>query len=89
MASSDGSTVFFTDTQHLTASSRGSFTKPDLYACEMVEVQEAGQQKLKCDLSDLTTDSNPDGARADVQGAGVGRERRRIPRLLRRKRCAR
>jgi hypothetical protein len=74
MASSDGSTVFFTDTQHLTASSRGRLAsgegnEPDLYACEMVEVQEAGQQKLKCDLSDLTTDSNPDGERADVQGA--------------------
>jgi hypothetical protein len=70
MASSDGSTVFFTDNQELTANSRTGKNhatgqeEEDLYACHMVEV--AG--KLKCDLSDLSVDSNPDGERAAVQG---------------------
>ena len=73
MASSDESRVFFTDTQRLTADSRGrdlgSTEEPDLYVCQMVEVEEAGQKKLKCDLTDLTPDSNPDGENADVQDA--------------------
>jgi hypothetical protein len=75
MASSDGSTVFFTDTQQLTADSRAGNNRengnrePDLYACNMVEVQEGGHTKLKCDLTDLTPDINPGEERADVQGA--------------------
>ena len=51
IASSDGSTVFFTDTQRLTADSRAGNNpkkrekpEPDLYACQMVEVEEAGQK---------------------------------------------
>ncbi len=79
MASSDGSTVFFTDTQQLTANSRASTGSgapeeraPDLYACEMIEVEEAGQKKLKCDLTDLSPDTNPDGEPASVQGAVLG-----------------
>jgi hypothetical protein len=75
MASSDGSVVFFTDTQRLTADSRAADqegSEPDLYACEMVEVQEAGRKKLKCDLTDLSPDSNPGEERAAVQGSVVG-----------------
>ncbi len=55
-ASADGSKVFFTDTQPLTADAKASIAgsppveKPDLYECEIVE--EAG--KLACKLSDLT-----------------------------------
>jgi hypothetical protein len=76
MASSDGSMVFFTDTQRLTADSRAGesgpdtkFREPDLYACQMVEVEEAGHKKPKCDLTDLTPDTNPGEERAAVQGA--------------------
>jgi hypothetical protein len=53
IASSDGSRVFFTDEQGLTAQSSGK----DLYECQIVE--EAG--KLKCDLTDLSP-------AAEVQG---------------------
>jgi hypothetical protein len=73
MASGDGSRVFFTDTQQLTADSRSKDTSgdriPDLYVCQMVEVEEAGQKKLKCDVTDLSPDTNPDGETADVQGS--------------------
>jgi hypothetical protein len=65
IASGTGSEVFFTDTQQLTVDSRGAAGEPDLYACHMVEVE----GKLKCELADLTVDSNPDGEPADVQGA--------------------
>jgi WD40-like Beta Propeller Repeat len=50
VASSDGSKVFFTDTQRLTNDSGAQGDERDLYECEMVEV--AG--KLTCSLSDLT-----------------------------------
>ena len=69
-ASSDGSTVFFTDKQRLTADSTAQPTfpeKPDLYECEIVE--EAS--KLACHLKDLTVDHNP-GEHADVQGFVFG-----------------
>ena len=69
-ASSDGSTVFFTDKQRLTADSTAQSTfpeKPDLYECEIVE--EAG--KLACRLKDLTVDHNS-GEHADVQGFILG-----------------
>ena len=67
-ASSDGSRVFFTDKQRLTAdSTRRTGTvapgKPDLYECEIAE--EAG--KLACHLKDLTVDHN-EGEHAAVQG---------------------
>ena len=66
-ASSDGSRVFFTDKQRLTADSTaeaGQGTgKPDLYECQIVEV--AG--KLACQLKDLTVDHN-EGEHAAVQG---------------------
>jgi hypothetical protein len=73
IASSDGSMVFFTDTQRLTASSRAGenhesdAAEPDLYACKMVEVEVAGHKQLKCDLTDLSPDTNPGEERAAVQ----------------------
>jgi hypothetical protein len=75
MASSDGSMVFFTDTQRLTADSRANgqgSAEPDLYVCQMVEVEEAGHKRLKCDLTDLSVDTNPGEERAAVQGSVVG-----------------
>jgi phosphodiesterase/alkaline phosphatase D-like protein len=57
-ASSDGSRVFFTDRQRLTADSTAEpgqgAGKPDLYECQITEV--AG--KLACELKDLTVDHN-------------------------------
>jgi hypothetical protein len=58
IASSDGSKVFFTDTQRLTENSGAQNGEPDLYECEMVEV--AG--KLTCSLSDLTPLSGRESA---------------------------
>jgi DNA-binding beta-propeller fold protein YncE len=62
-ASSDGSTVYFTDTQRLTADSGASNSARDLYECEIVEA--AGE--LRCKLSDLTP-LGPGGEAADVRG---------------------
>ncbi|HEY3865875.1 MAG TPA: hypothetical protein VGL54_07310 [Solirubrobacteraceae bacterium] len=66
-ASSDGSKVFFTDAERLTASSTASGElfphEADLYECEMVE----GPGGLACDLRDLTVDEHA-GEHADVQG---------------------
>ncbi len=66
-ASSDGSKVFFTDKQRLTADSTAEpgqgAGKPDLYECEIVE--EAG--KLACHLKDLTVDHD-ENEHANVQG---------------------
>jgi hypothetical protein len=61
-ANSDGSKVFFTDNQKLTADSTA--VGPDLYECEIVEVEPG---KPTCKLSDLTVDANA-GEGADVQG---------------------
>jgi DNA-binding beta-propeller fold protein YncE len=70
-ASADGSRVFFTDRQRLTADSTaepGQGTgKPDLYECQITEV--AG--KLACDLHDLTVDQG-EGEHANVQGFPFG-----------------
>lgn len=67
-ATSDGSKVFFTDGEHLTADATTNVEEPDLYVCEMVEMEEAGKDILKCDLRDLTAD----GAKgADVLGAVI------------------
>jgi sugar lactone lactonase YvrE len=66
-ATSDGSHVFFTDKQQLTADSTAepgpAAGKPDLYECEIVE--EEG--KLACHLKDLTVD-HAEGEHAAVQG---------------------
>jgi hypothetical protein len=80
-ASPDGSRVFFTDTQRLTADSYAEPSgfqapgKPDLYMCEVREV--AG--KLSCNLSDLTVALNgagePSERPAMVQGNFGGNER--------------
>jgi phosphodiesterase/alkaline phosphatase D-like protein len=65
-ASSDGSRVFFTDKQRLTADSTAepgnAPGRPDLYECDITEV--AG--KPTCSLKDLTVDHNP-GEHAAVQ----------------------
>jgi phosphodiesterase/alkaline phosphatase D-like protein len=72
-ASSNGSRVFFTDRQRLTADSTAEpgqgAGQPDLYACQITEV--AG--KLRCDLKDLTVDHNEGehaAVRAFIFGAG-------------------
>jgi DNA-binding beta-propeller fold protein YncE len=69
-ATPDGSEVFFTDKQRLTADSTAEPKFPekaDLYECTVVE--EAG--KLACRLKDLTVDSN-EGEHAAVQGFAFG-----------------
>lgn len=67
-ASSDGSRVFFTDGERLIAGSTAEAGKPDLYVCEILEVEEAGEEIPKCHLSDLTADGSES---ADVQGTVV------------------
>ena len=71
-ASEDGSRVFFTDKQRLTADSTAEAPqgtgKPDLYECEIVE-EEAG--KPTCHLTDLTVAANA-GEHAAVQGLLFG-----------------
>jgi hypothetical protein len=62
-ASSDGSRVFFTDEESLLPGSKATEGAPDLYECEMMEVEEDGREVLKCDLRDLTEDP--------AEGAGV------------------
>jgi hypothetical protein len=70
IASSDGSRVFFTDSQQLTAQSGRSIHDPihtgDLYECVIVE--EAGGSK--CDLTDLTPERA--GQSAEVQKFVLG-----------------
>ena len=58
IASSDGSRVYFTDTQRLTAGSGAAVGRPDLYECEVRE--EAGE--LACVLSDVTPGGNVPGS---------------------------
>jgi len=65
-ASVDGSRVFFTDQQRLTADAGAVHGEPDLYECVMVE--EPGG--LKCQLSDLTPLNA--GEKGDVQGPVIG-----------------
>jgi DNA-binding beta-propeller fold protein YncE len=65
----DGSRIFFTDEQRLTADSGARQTKPDLYVCE-VRVDEA-TGKLECALSDLTPRSQS-GESAAVRGIVAG-----------------
>ena len=69
-AASDGSRVYFTDKQRLTADSTaepGFPEKADLYECEIAE--EAG--RLACHLRDLTVDPE-EGQHAAVQGFLLG-----------------
>jgi hypothetical protein len=70
LASSDGSKVFFTDEERLTAASTAGGEAShsyDLYVCEIMEA--AG--KPACRLSDLTVDSNA-GQGAEVKGVLPG-----------------
>jgi len=66
-ATPDGSTVYFTDANRLTADSGATVGKADLYRCEIRETA-AGPE---CELTDLTP-AGPGGAAADVQGAIFG-----------------
>ena len=66
-AAGDGSRVWFTDTQQLTADSGASTSRPDLYECVVV-VEGAG---VRCVLSDLTPETGL-GEQAEVQGSIVG-----------------
>jgi hypothetical protein len=66
-ASVDGSRVFFTDDERLTAGAGGEKGRPDLYMCEIVET--AG--KLGCELTDLTPEQE-NGESANVQGLVLG-----------------
>ena len=66
-ASPDGSKIFFTDPQRLTANSGGVSGKPDLYECKVVESEAGG---LECQLTDLTPESS--GEAANVQGSVPG-----------------
>jgi hypothetical protein len=66
-ASSDDSTILFTDGSRLTADSTASAGQPDLYRCQVEE--SAGH--LACALSDLTVDHNP-GEHANVRGILIG-----------------
>jgi hypothetical protein len=68
-ANANGSRVFFTDTQTLTADSTmdeqsAKHKEPDLYVCDM---REEADGKLACNLKDLTVPVNA-GEQADVQG---------------------
>jgi hypothetical protein len=67
--SSDGSRVFFTDRQKLTADSTAEpvTNEPDLYECEMV----IREEKVACDLTDLSVSFGA-GGRANVQGSVFG-----------------
>lgn len=64
-ATDDGSKVFFTDDERLTANSTAESEKRDLYECAIVEKEEGGKEVLSCELSDLTAGG---GEAADVQG---------------------
>ena len=68
LASADGSRVFFTDLNRLTADSGAeSPGKADLYECAVVESEAGG---LECRLTDLTPEAG--GEAAEVQGAVLG-----------------
>ena len=66
-ASSDGSKVFFIDTQRLTKDAGATSGVPDLYECEIVE---AGG-KLACDLTDLTPEHSGESGSVDAPILGV------------------
>jgi hypothetical protein len=72
--STDGSKVFFTDVQQLTANSGGlppsTNHAPDLYECEIMET--AG--KLTCDLSDLTPSTAKERAFVQPQILGASKD---------------
>jgi DNA-binding beta-propeller fold protein YncE len=64
-ASANGSQVFFTDDKKLTSDSTAEVDEPDLYECEIIEVEEEiGKRITTCRLSDLTVAKT--GEHADV-----------------------
>ncbi len=71
-ANAEGTKVFFTDDARLTANSSAVEGRPDLYECEIVEVN----GELECKLQDLTIDphynetTNP-RENADVKGTVI------------------
>jgi hypothetical protein len=67
IASVDGSKVFFTAPNKLTADSGATNSAPDLYMCEVAVVE----GHLACALTDLTVDHNV-GESADVLGDVLG-----------------
>ncbi|HTZ63869.1 MAG TPA: hypothetical protein VMB51_07165 [Solirubrobacteraceae bacterium] len=75
-ASSDGSKVFFTDTAPLNSESRqhpvfGATDNPaDLYECEIVEAEE----KLSCDLKDLTPSASSGSAEVLNVAPGISED---------------
>jgi hypothetical protein len=66
-ATSDGSRIFFTDNQRLTADSTATEAARDLYLCEVVSAPEG----MRCNLKDLTVDHSPGGT-AEVLGTVLG-----------------
>jgi hypothetical protein len=66
LASRDGSRLFFTDSQRLTADSGALPGQPDLYECEIAQLE----GELRCDLSDLTPLRSQESAA--VQGGLLG-----------------
>lgn len=65
-ANSQGTAIYFTDTQSLTKSAGAHQEEPDLYECRLIEAT----SEDKCALTDITPERN--GKRADVQGAVIG-----------------
>jgi hypothetical protein len=70
VATGDGSRVFFTDEARLTADSKATGSRPDLYMCDIRVVGGV----LSCVLSDLTVDANRNES-ANVQGAVIAIDR--------------
>jgi hypothetical protein len=68
-AAVDGSHVFFTDEQRLTADAGARQAQPDLYVCDVRTDEATG--KLECGLSDLTP-RTASGESAAVKGTAAG-----------------
>ncbi len=71
-ASADGSRVFFTDTQRLTANSKAAEKLPDLYVAELSGGSAPGSP-LSFTLTDLTPEGI-NGESADIQVSAQGQE---------------
>jgi hypothetical protein len=59
-ASADGSRVFFTDRERLTANA--STQGKDLYVCELTEVEVEGEKQERCNLTDLSAPAGSESA---------------------------
>ena len=69
-ASADGSRVFFTDEQRLTADAGAAAGKPDLYVCEIAQNSQGG---LECVLSDLTPAREAGAGESESASVRAGR----------------